>query len=134
MGPRVWRDVCAASTVRPRVKRLTIHEAAAMGLALRDQNSGFEESRNDHGRDSVLLAMQGLGFCQIADWLGLHITMVEPWVGCLDVRGFGGLREREGFDRHRRSILRSALDVGAGGWSGAHACRLRENPGSGAYS
>ena len=75
------------------MRRLEIHDAKTVRVAVRQEILRSQETRYDHRLHGILLLCSGLSCYQVADILGHSPRTVEYWVRRFEQSGFAGLKE-----------------------------------------
>jgi len=81
------------------MKKLEIHGATVMRVALREEILRSEDSRYDHRLHGVLLVASGVSCYQVAELFGQSPRTVQYWVQRFEKSGFAGLQEKERLGR-----------------------------------
>jgi transposase len=77
------------------MRKLQVHDAQIMQIAVQQEILRSEESRYDHRLHGVLLVSRGMSCYEVADYLGQDAVTVQRWVHAFNADGFAGLREGE---------------------------------------
>jgi len=75
------------------MRKLEVHNAEFMRLAIQDEILRSEESRYDHRLHGILLVCSGFSCSQVAELLGQSRRTVQYWVRRFERSGFAGLQE-----------------------------------------
>lgn len=95
------------------MKKLTIHDAETVILALQDEIRRSTESRYDHRLHGILLIAQGMSGGQVAQLLGDAPRTVAYWVRRFEEEGLAGLVDGERPGRPRRLDEEQVAQIGA---------------------